>query len=44
MRLYNDGEIDSLITGTVPFEELPKALEKLGGRGTYGKVITRPMG
>ena len=44
MRLYNDGEIDPLITGTVPFEELPKALEKLGGRSTYGKVITRPTG
>ena len=44
MRLYNDGEIDPLISGTVPFEELPNALEKLGGRDTYGKVIARPTG
>ena len=42
VRLYNDGEIDPLISGTVPFEELPKALVRLGGRGTYGKVVTRP--
>jgi NADPH:quinone reductase len=44
MRLYNDGEIDPLISGTVPFDKLPNELEKLGGRGTYGKVITRPSG
>jgi NADPH2:quinone reductase len=42
VRLYNDGEIDPLISSTVPFEELPKALRRLGGRGTYGKVVTRP--
>ena len=42
VRLYNDGEIDPLISSTVPFEELPKALDRLGGRGTYGKVVTRP--
>ena len=42
VRLYNDGEIDPLISSTVPFEELPKALKRLGGRGTYGKVVTRP--
>ena len=42
--LYESGEIDPLITGTAPFEELPKALEKLGDRDTYGKVITRPAG
>ena len=42
IRLYNAGEIDPLISGITPFEELPKALKKLGGRGTYGKVVTRP--
>ena len=42
VRLYNDGEIDPLISSTVPFEELPRALDRLGGRGTYGKVVTRP--
>src|SRR5215210_5188244 len=39
MRLYEAGEIDPLISGTVPFEVLPKALKKLGSRGTYGKTI-----
>jgi NADPH2:quinone reductase len=42
MRLYEAGEIDPLISGTVPFEELPKALKKLGSRGTYGKTIMLP--
>jgi NADPH:quinone reductase len=40
--LYNAAEIDPLISGTVSFEELPNALEKLSGRGTYGKVVTSP--
>jgi NADPH:quinone reductase len=40
--LYNAAEIDPLISGTVSFEELPKGLEKLSGRGTYGKVVTSP--
>jgi NADPH:quinone reductase len=42
MRLYEAGEIDPLISGSIPFEELPKALEKLGRRGTYGKIVARP--
>jgi NADPH2:quinone reductase len=42
MRLYNAGEIDPLISGTISFEGLPDALQRLGGRSTYGKVITRP--
>jgi NADPH2:quinone reductase len=42
MRLYEAGEIDPLISGTVPFEVLPKALKKLGSRGTYGKTIMLP--
>jgi NADPH:quinone reductase len=42
IRLYNAAEIDPLISGTVSFEELPNALEKLSGRGTYGKVVTSP--
>ena len=42
MRLYNAGEVDPLISGPFSFEELPKVLERLGGRGTSGKAVTRP--
>ena len=42
MRFYDNGGIDPLISETVSFEELPKALNKLGSRSTYGKIITRP--
>jgi NADPH2:quinone reductase len=41
-RLYAAGKIDPLVYDTVPFEEVPAALEKLGGRGTYGKLVTKP--
>ncbi len=40
--LHEAGKIDPLISGTTPFEELPQALKKLGGRSTYGKIIVRP--
>lgn len=40
--LYERGEIDPLIFRTVSFEELPQALNLLGSRGSYGKVVTRP--
>ncbi|MBA2535543.1 MAG: NADPH:quinone oxidoreductase family protein [Rubrobacter sp.] len=40
--LYERGEIDPLIFRTVAFEELPRALDLLGSRGSYGKVVTRP--
>ncbi len=42
VRLYEEGRIDPLIYGTVPFEELPAALELLGSRKTHGKLVTRP--
>ncbi len=42
IRLYEEGRIDPLIYKTVPFEELPEALELLGSRKTYGKLVTRP--
>ncbi|HET7269500.1 MAG TPA: NADPH:quinone oxidoreductase family protein, partial [Rubrobacter sp.] len=42
IQLYQDGKIDPLIFKTVSFEDLPKALKLLGGRGTYGKLVTRP--
>ena len=44
MRLYEAGQIDPLIYETVPFEEVPEALELLGSRKTYGKLVTRPGG
>ncbi len=40
--LYAEGKIDPLIYETVPFEELPEALELLGSRKTYGKLVTTP--
>jgi len=40
--LYERGEIDPLIFRTVSFEELPQALNLLGSRGSYGKIVTRP--
>ena len=42
IRLYEAGEIDPLIYQTVPFDDLPQALNLLGGRGTYGKLIANP--
>jgi NADPH:quinone reductase len=42
--LYEAGKVDPLISGTVPFEQLPEALERLGDRGTYGKIVLRPDG
>jgi len=44
MRLYEEGKIDPLIYKSVPFEELPDALNLLGSRSTYGKLVTRPRG
>lgn len=40
--LYEQGEIDPLIYRSVPFEEVPEALTLLGGRGSYGKIVTSP--
>lgn len=42
--LYEAGKIDPLVHSTVPFEGLPDGLDLLGGRGTYGKLVTRPGG
>lgn len=42
--LYEGGKIDPLIHSTVPFGELPDGLDLLGGRGTYGKLVTKPGG
>ena len=42
VRLYEQGKVDPLIFKTVPFEEVPEALELLGSRNTYGKIVTKP--
>jgi NADPH2:quinone reductase len=42
VELYEKGKIDPLIFKTVPFKEMPEALEFLGSRKTYGKLVTRP--
>jgi NADPH2:quinone reductase len=42
IKLYEEGKIDPLIFKTVPFEELPEALELLQSRKTYGKLVMRP--
>ena len=44
IHLYEAGEIDPLIYQTVPFDDLPQALNLLGGRDTYGKLVARPGG
>jgi NADPH2:quinone reductase len=44
IELYESGKIDPLIFKTVPFEEVPDALELLGSRKTYGKLVTTPGG
>ena len=41
VRLHAEGAIDPLIFRELPFEEVPAALELLGARGTYGKVVVR---
>ncbi len=43
IELYQKGAIDPLIYRSVPFEEVPQALTLLGGRGSYGKIVTRPV-
>jgi NADPH2:quinone reductase len=39
MRLFEAGKIDPLISETVPLEDVPAALARLGSRGTYGKLV-----
>ncbi len=42
MSLHERGAIDPLIHAELPLEDAPSALARLGGRGTYGKVVLRP--
>lgn len=41
-RLYEAGHVRPLIFGTYGLDEVPQALDALGSRGTYGKVIIVP--
>jgi NADPH2:quinone reductase len=40
--LYRAGRIRPVVFATYPLEEVPAALEALGGRRTFGKVIVAP--
>jgi NADPH2:quinone reductase len=40
--LYSDGRIRPEIFGTYPLEKVPDALEALGSRKTYGKLVITP--
>jgi NADPH2:quinone reductase len=42
MKLYEQGAIDPLIFRVYPLEEVPQALNDLGGRKTWGKLIVKP--
>ncbi|MDQ0189146.1 NADPH:quinone oxidoreductase family protein [Alicyclobacillus cycloheptanicus] len=42
MQLYLDGKVKPLIYQEFPLVDLPQALELLGTRKTWGKVILRP--
>ena len=44
VQLYERGALKPLIYKEFPFEEVPDALELLGSRGTYGKLVSRPGG
>ena len=39
MRLFEAGKIDPLISEAVSQADVPRALARLGSRGTYGKIV-----
>jgi NADPH2:quinone reductase len=39
VRLFEAGRIDPLISQTIGLADVPAALARLGGRGTYGKIV-----
>jgi NADPH2:quinone reductase len=41
-KLYEEGKIKPVIYKKYPLEQLPEALEALGSRASYGKVIITP--
>jgi len=44
LKLYAEKKIDPLIYRTVPFADVPAALDLMGSRTTWGKLVTRPNG
>ena len=44
MHLYGEGKIKPLIFRAVPFAEVPAALDLIGSRATWGKLVTQPNG
>ncbi len=41
-RLYDEGKVPPVIFGSYPLAEAPAALEAIGSRRSYGKVILHP--
>jgi NADPH2:quinone reductase len=39
MALWEAGKISPLVSDVVAFDDIPAALARLAGRGTYGKVV-----
>src|SRR5439155_315327 len=42
VALYREGKVEPVVYRTYPLEELPAALEALGSRQSYGKVVVAP--
>src|SRR5437764_1256338 len=42
LALYREGKVEPVVYRTYPLEELPAALEALGSRQSYGKVVVAP--
>lgn len=42
MQLYEEGKIKPLVYDEFPFDKVPEALNMLGSRKTYGKLIVKP--
>jgi NADPH:quinone reductase len=42
LGVFAEGKIDPLVYDTFPLEDVPKALELLANRGSYGKLVITP--
>src|SRR5438093_914712 len=42
LALYREGKVEPVVYRTYPLTELPAALEALGSRQSYGKVVVAP--
>ncbi len=42
LALYREGKVEPVVYRTYLLEELPAALEALGSRQSYGKVVVAP--